>query len=147
MTDSFEEFLRKEREALDANIRSTVAKVQSLMSQYGVKDITGRYSGSGDDGYFYEILSDDCDLDRHSDLVAEVDNLGRFLLSRHYEGWELNQGSEGTLNLSLKDGKLGASIEHAWLELVEQPPLDALPAGMFDEPKNSHSDAPPGHAP
>lgn len=119
MGDSFEEFLRKEREARDIGIRGAVTQVQSLMSQYGVEEITARYSGSGDDGHFYEIVSDACDLDRYSDLVEEVDNLGRLLLSHHYEGWEINEGSQGTLYLSLEDGKLGASIEHAWLEYVE----------------------------
>lgn len=94
-------------------------KAAALLARYA--DVLGSvyidYAGSGDSGDIFEIhLYDkkgellDSSQPQEIDVMEGIEALGYALLEEHHGGWEINEGSEGEIEMDLTTGKI--TIEH-----------------------------------
>ncbi len=135
MSDNWRE-MQERAEAMNEKVfRGTIIP---FLIEKGVDRVTAAYDGSGDDGqldiegYWTEEgesvdLDDDLKFDQmhvgyaHEDrkhsLMARPESVDRIIedylgeiLEKHYGGWEINEGSRGTIILFLQTGEY--QIDH-----------------------------------
>lgn len=92
-------------------IADKVAIIKKLHAM-GAEKCTVEYSGSGDDGMIDEVFAEKgrkrLELDKElSDMVEEF---AYEALSTYFGGWELNDGSTGSLIISVPDKEV--TIHH-----------------------------------
>lgn len=77
----------------------------------GIETVVIEYSGSNDEGYINEITATPEDaVDYGTDLYRELESLAYDVLSSRHGGWEINEGSDGTITINVKERK--AVLKH-----------------------------------
>jgi len=82
------------------------SKIKKYMNENGIKTITAGYSGGGDSGAIERIY----DNNRITIESTEVEDELYDYLNNAFSGWEINEGSNGTIEV---DGD-EVSLEHIW---------------------------------
>lgn len=81
----------------------------------GFHTVEIRYAGSGDEGFVNEIipspLPDGVELS--AELYSELEERAYDVLEGSYAGWEINEGSSGSIKIDVPGRK--AQIEHGWV--------------------------------
>ncbi|HSE44250.1 MAG TPA: hypothetical protein VLA89_02865 [Gemmatimonadales bacterium] len=80
------------------------------LASSGHKTIRITYAGSSDEGYIEEIEDKD-GLAISDDLTREIEDVAYDLLSDQFGGWEINEGSDGNIELDVANRK--ATITHS----------------------------------
>jgi hypothetical protein len=82
------------------------SKVKKYMNENGIETISAEYSGGGDSGAINEIY------DNHGTPIESTEVEGELYdyLNSAFSGWEINEGSNGTIEV---DGD-EVSLEHIW---------------------------------
>lgn len=72
------------------------------------------YSGSGDEGYINDITAGPAieGLAIDTELYQDLEDVAYDLLEENFGGWEINEGSAGTMTIDVKERKV--SIHHGW---------------------------------
>lgn len=85
----------------------------------GIETVVVEYNGSGDEGYIEDITAspDKAAVEYPSPLYDDVQQVAYDLLSRHHGGWEINEGSNGTITINVKERK--AVIHHGENEIKQ----------------------------
>jgi len=102
------------------------------------------YNGSGDSGYIENATQNEdnlaSEINPESPLWSRIEDAAFATLTYNYPGWEINEGSRGTIVFRLNDeGTISVRIRHEWLEYVEQEEIDGVPDGMRDDAAPSAS--------
>jgi hypothetical protein len=79
----------------------------------GYESVVVRYNGHGDEGWIEEIEPMPDALELPDELRESVRNAAYDVLEDNYAGWEINEGSDGTITIDVKAGK--ATIKHGWV--------------------------------
>jgi hypothetical protein len=77
----------------------------------GIEQVTIDYHGSGDEGWIEDIHAIPSD-DIPRDLYQAIELAARDVLYDHFGGWEINEGSAGTMTIHVLAGK--TDIHHGW---------------------------------
>lgn len=72
------------------------------------KTIVIEYSGSGDEGHINDIRPEPEveGLEFRSDLYEDLERFADDVLEANYPGWEINEGSEGTITIHVPERKV-----------------------------------------
>ena len=78
------------------------------------KTVVIEYSGSGDEGYINDIQPVPAveGFEIRTDLYHELETVAYDILQANFGGWEINEGSAGTMTINVMDRKI--SIHHGW---------------------------------
>jgi hypothetical protein len=87
----------------------------------GVAQVTVTYDGAGDSGSLQDIAIDGAFIDGQHPLCGLIEEACYAVLEANAAGWEINEGSHGTIVLHVAEGTLSA--DHYWRgdELDEDP--------------------------
>lgn len=103
----------KQKEASEQAAVSELRELAAKLTQFKVKELCATYNGSGDSGDFEDIDLNFEDGAAHrslEDVLAalntNVDELTQKLWPLLPGGWEVDDGSFGTLTLDVKTGKI-----------------------------------------
>lgn len=111
----FEEIMMKYQKEAEKNLQEYKENLLNHLKLYPTAaKITISYSGSGDSGNIDEAQVWDRDgdpIDINKDLELAIDNYTFNLLTFHYGGWEINDGSQGTIIIN-DLVNLSGKIEH-----------------------------------
>jgi hypothetical protein len=90
----------------DDSMYNTFMDVRKFLEKEGIEEMTVTYEGSGDSGLVNnEYISQDGD----GEIDNDIENICYGLL-QEYGGWEINEGSQGTINFT-KDEII---VNHEW---------------------------------
>lgn len=111
----------------DDGMYNTFMEIRKFLEHEGIEDMTVSYNGSGDSGY---IESDYTSKNKNGQIDEDIENICYDLL-KEYGGWEINEGSQGTIDFT----KDTIDVNHEWNteesytsdEIIEVKPED------FDE--------------
>ena len=112
-SSSADEFPLKEKPTYHEQLKSLLKPICEALTALGVCEVVAQFSGSGDEGEFYEIEYLPASETRvvPKDLAdALYDWLGYALPG----GWEINEGSSGTVTIDVP-----ATIAHVDIDLNE----------------------------
>lgn len=116
----------------DLTFRAIIAALSAL----GVTEVELTYNGSGDEGYINEVTFTP-NMDEAEPFISPLNDWGYGLLERHYGGWEINEGSHGTITIRLDDpSEIVIAHEEAEVTYTSNPTTLALTAELgVDEPE------------
>lgn len=86
-----------------------LAKVRKALARLGVHTVTIVYEGYGDSGCIEKIVFEPQPKKLTRNIPARIEKAAYQLLP---EGWEINEGSSGTLTIDIRSGKI--EREHSW---------------------------------
>ncbi|MCA1708772.1 MAG: hypothetical protein LC808_38025 [Actinobacteria bacterium] len=95
-----EQVMRAYHERTRAESAAARQKLIEVCKTHGVPNIEIEFDGCGDEGSTNMLTSHDPEVETAATDVAY------FLLEEHYPGWEINDGSSGTILVDLATGKL-----------------------------------------
>ncbi len=90
-----------------------MSEIIEEMRRRKIATIRIEYSGSGDEGYFNDLVAisaDGMEAAVPNDLGQWLENWGYDVLSQYCGGWEINEGSDGTITLDATSGT--ATLDH-----------------------------------
>jgi len=124
--------------------KRTLRELEQAMKESGIQTIVVSYNGSGDSGYIENATQNEDDpnseIGPESPLWSRIEDAMFATLTYNYPGWEINEGSKGTIVFSLNDeGAISARIRHEWLEYVEQEEIEGVPDDMSEDAAPSAS--------
>ena len=124
--------------------KHALRELEQAMKESGIQTIVAYYNGSGDSGYIDNATQNEDDpnsnIDPNSPLWSRIEDAMFATLTYNYPGWEINEGSRGTVVFRLNDeGTISARIRHEWLEYVEQEEIEGVPDDMKDDTAPSAS--------
>ena len=124
--------------------KHALRELEHAMKGSGIQTIMVYYNGSGDNGYIENATQNGDDpnseINPGSPLWDLIENAAFATLTYNYPGWEINEGSRGTVVFRLTDeGAISARIRHEWLEYVEQEEIEGVPDNMNDDAAPSAS--------
>jgi hypothetical protein len=90
----------------DDGMYSTFMEVRKFLEHEGIEDMTISYNGSGDSGY---IESDYTSKNKNGQIDEDIEHICYDLLEE-YGGWEINEGSQGTIYFTKDE----IEINHEW---------------------------------
>jgi hypothetical protein len=99
---------REARERLEAMAALKVAC--AALRRLGVETVEARYDGAGDQGWVQEVRYVPEPAAGLPEGLPQV--IERFVYVRLPAGWEINEGSEGTLTIDVKTGR--DQLLHHW---------------------------------
>ena len=75
------------------------------LAEAGLEKVVVRYSGENDESYIQDVESEQIDFDAHEhhDLFRAVEGAAYDLLEKEWGGWEINEGSSGTITINVKE--------------------------------------------
>lgn len=76
----------------------------------GITTVVVEYGGHGDEGWINEITATPNEIDLSDALYEQIQQAAYDALEDNYAGWEINEGSDGTITLDVTDRK--ATIHH-----------------------------------
>lgn len=116
MTDGYENALLQWQQQQQRHLQSAenaATLVAKTLKARGVTFVEFEYYGSGDSGCI-----ENCHIEGSGTMSQEeqekLENLVYDLLP---VGWEINEGSQGTITFDLETGSV--SVDHKWLEYVD----------------------------
>jgi hypothetical protein len=80
--------------------------IRKFLEKEGIEEMTVSYNGSGDSGY---IESDYTSKNKSGQIDEDIEHICYDLL-QEYGGWEINEGSQGTI-IFTKDE---IDVQHEW---------------------------------
>ena len=80
-------------------------------NKHGVEKIEVEFDGCGDEGSTQMATSHD------SEVEAAAQDCAYFVLEEHYPGWEINDGSAGTIRFDLAAGKLDIEFGSRFMDV------------------------------
>jgi hypothetical protein len=106
----------------------------SRLANHNLHAITLDYNGSGDSGWIETI-----NPELPGELADAVRNYGYRLLSEHFGGWEINEGSCGQIDLAVINGnQIEFRVDHKWYEIHTRE--DGTTSAEFPEDYDSFPD-------
>lgn len=96
-----EQVMRDYCERTRAESTAARQKFIEVCKKHGVAKVEIEFDGCGDEGSTQMLTSHDPEVE-----TAATD-YAYFLLEEHYPGWEINDGSAGTIRVDLAAGTLG----------------------------------------
>lgn len=78
----------------------------------GIEQVDIDYHGAGDEGWIEDIHPIPSDAEFPSDLYRAVEMAARDLLEDQFPGWEINEGSSGTITVHVQACK--ADLHHGY---------------------------------
>lgn len=102
---------RAEREAKDKQIEALMGDLPRRLKALGVKKVTIEYNGSGDEGFVeppqFDGKAPDATKIEGGELVLDaLERLAYDKLESVHPGWEINEGSFGTITIDVATWKL-----------------------------------------
>jgi len=92
-----------------------------IIADTGLNQLSVDYSGYGDSGEIESTYMDE--NGDHQDIPTRIEDILYRVLEDAYGGWEINEGSYGTINI--EDGEV--FIEHVWKEEeLSETPLNLI---------------------
>lgn len=79
------------------------------LTQLGITEVRLSYSGSGDEGYIDDYWFTP-NLDTPHPVMQRLEDWAYDVLEQHFGGWEINEGSSGTITMDVVNQK--ATISH-----------------------------------
>ena len=85
------------------------------LAEAGYEKVLIEYAGSGDEGWINDITPHPGEAlaELPSDLHSVLERQAYDVLEREYGGWEINEGSSGTITVLVKERR--ATISHGWI--------------------------------
>lgn len=80
------------------------------LAEAGVASVTIDYNGSGDEGWVEDAIYDAALPPSDDTLDKAVADAAYDVLERKFAGWEINEGSEGTITIDVENRR--TSIHH-----------------------------------
>lgn len=103
---------QREREEREAQARRTLADLAGALRLLGVRTVAAPYDGEGDSGSLEDPVYDPAPpAGLPAGLREELELAFYGLLP---SGWEINEGSAGTIRLDTATGE--AAVDHVWRE-------------------------------
>jgi|688.fasta_scaffold31930_3 hypothetical protein len=90
----------------DDSMYNTFMDIRKFLEKEGIEEMTVSYNGSGDSGY---IESDYTSKNKSGQIDEDIEHICYDLL-QEYGGWEINEGSQGTI-IFTKDE---IDVQHEW---------------------------------
>lgn len=95
-----EQVMRGYYERVRAEGDAARQKFIEACNKHGVATVEIEFDGCGDEGSTNMLTSHDQEVEK------AAQDLAYFVLEEHYPGWEINDGSAGTIRVDLAAGKL-----------------------------------------
>ena len=75
------------------------------LAEAGIEKVVVEYSGENDEGYVNDITPrpESGVLDYGTDLYRTIQDAAYDLLEKEWGGWEINEGSTGTITIDVKE--------------------------------------------
>ena len=90
--------------------------IKEMYEKYG-EDLELTYDGGGDSGWIDENVESSSG---EEELDGRIEDIGYSILESFYAGWEINEGSNGSMIFNFKNKKLGVSHVLNYEETKEQ---------------------------
>jgi len=95
-------------------------EIMKNLNSAGFKTIKATFDGSGDSGYVEDIVSVEPKIKLSKSLHSAIADLVYDVLEEKFGGWEINEGSQGTVHIYPQqktcDVKIYHNIVHEELE-------------------------------
>lgn len=85
---------RQQQEAEQAR-----TKLLQTCQKYGVANLVVEFDGCGDEGTIFPN-------NENPEIDEAVQDFAYYLLEQHYPGWEINEGSQGTITIDINCGSV-----------------------------------------
>lgn len=102
------------------------AETMKILKQRGVNVVQIDYSGSGDEGWVYE-----CVTDKEGEYISKLEreSLRDYVYELIPSGWEINEGSEGSVLFNIPTGLV--EINHREAEIIYHT-ADIPPINLYE---------------